>query len=153
MPKTAISGIAIMVFVVLSAQAQMGVRWSGSAGWGQGTNYERLFNQYNLQTINGSIYRIDTITPIRGMSRGIQFVVKTTTNEEIPVHLGPEWFILRQDMNLNLNDVIEVRGARFSLDGKNVMAAFEITYKNSKVLLLRDEDGIPFWSAWRKKKF
>ena len=56
-------------------------------------------------------------------------------------------------MNLKLKDVIEVRGARFNLDGKNVMAAFEITYKNSKVLLLRDEDGIPYWSAWRKKKF
>jgi hypothetical protein len=83
---------------------------------------------------------------------GIQFVIKTSTNEEIPVHLGPAWYILCQDMNLNLKDIVEVRGARFSLEGKNVMAAFEVRYKD-KVLLLRDEDGIPYWSAWRKKKF
>ena len=54
-------------------------------------------------------------------------------------------------MNLGLKDVVEVRGARFMLEGKNVMAAFEVRYKD-KVLLLRDEDGIPYWSAWRKRK-
>ena len=90
MKKIVVTSIMILTVGMWSAQAQMSIRWSGSAGWGQGTPYESLFNQYNLQTINGSIYSIDTITPMRGMSRGIQFVVKTTTNEEIPVHLGPE---------------------------------------------------------------
>jgi hypothetical protein len=153
MKKLVAPALAILAISIFTAQAQMAIRWKGSAGWGQDTPYEHLFNQYNLQTINGTIYRIDTITPMSGMSMGIQFVVKTSTNEEIPVHLGPAWFILCQDMNLSLNDVIEVRGARFTLNGKNVMAAFTITYKNSKVLLLRDEDGIPYWRAWRKKKF
>jgi hypothetical protein len=151
MKKTVLLVSIAMVLCSLEAQAQTSIRWKGSAGWGQGTPYERLFTQFNLSTLNGSIFSIDTITPMRSMSMGIQFVIKTTSNEEIPVHLGPAWFILCQDMNLSRNDVVEVRGARFTLEGKTVIAAFEVRYKD-KVLLLRDEDGIPYWSAWRKRK-
>ena len=132
-------------------QAQMAMRWIGTEGWGQATPYERLFNQYNLQVITGSIYRIDTITPMTGMSVGIQLIIRTATREEVPVHLGPSWYIRHQDMDLTLNDNVEIRGARFSLKGKNVMAAFEVRTP-SKTLLLRDEDNVPYWCGWRKRK-
>jgi hypothetical protein len=145
-------------FVVLVAgllatqvQAQMAMRWIGTEGWGQATPYERLFNQYNLQVITGSIYRIDTITPMTGMSVGILLVIRTATREEIPVHLGPAWYIRHQDMDLTLNDDVEIRGARFSLKGKNVIAAFEVRTPD-RVLLLRDEDNVPYWCGWRKRK-
>jgi hypothetical protein len=145
-------------FVVLAAgllateaQAQMAMRWIGTEGWGQATPYERLFNQYNLQVITGSIYRIDTITPMTGMSVGIQLIIRTATREEVPVHLGPSWYVRHQDMDLTLNDNVEIRGARFSLKGKNVMAAFEVRTP-SRVLLLRDEDNVPYWCGWRKRK-
>ena len=145
-------------FVVLAAgllatevQAQMAMRWIGTEGWGQATPYERLFNQYNLQVITGSIYRIDTITPMTGMSVGIQLVIRTATREEVPVHLGPSWYVRHQDMDLTLNDNVEIRGARFSLKGKNVMAAFEVRTPD-RVLFLRDEDNVPYWCGWRKRK-
>jgi len=145
-------------FVVLVAgllasqtQAQMAMRWIGTEGWGQATPYERLFNQFNLQVVTGSIYRIDTVTPMPGMSVGIQLVIRTATREEIPVHLGPAWYVRHQDMDLTLNDNVEIRGARFSLKGKNVIAAFEVR-TSSRVLLLRDEDNVPYWCGWRKRK-
>ena len=68
MKKLSAFTIAILIMAVFNAQAQMAIRWKGSAGWGQGTAYERLFNPYNLQTVNGNIYRIDTLTPMRSMS-------------------------------------------------------------------------------------
>ncbi|MBN2035170.1 MAG: hypothetical protein JW768_00375 [Chitinispirillaceae bacterium] len=151
MRKSAFFLIIIITLTAFNARAQMAIRWKGSAGWGQGTAYENLFNPYNLKTINGTIYRIDTITPMRAMATGIQFVIKTPSREEIPVHLGPGWYIYYQDMNLRPNDAVEIRGAPFTLNGKKVVAAFEVRYKD-KVLLLRDEDGIPYWSAWRKRK-
>ena len=133
--------------------AQMSVKFSGSDGWGLGTRYESLFNQYNLQIANGTIFSIDTMRPMPDMGRGIQIILRTATSGDIPVHLGPAWFIQRQEMNLSLNDQIEVKGARFTLNGKNVMAAFEVTRTSSdKILLLRDQDGIPNWCSWRKKK-
>ena len=147
------AAVAMIIFGLLAfhAEAQMAMRWIGTEGWGQATPYERLFNQYNLQVITGSIYRIDTITPMTGMSMGIQLVIRTATREEVPVHLGPAWYIRHQDMNLSLNDNVEIRGARFSLKGKNVIAAFEVR-TSSRVLLLRDEDNVPYWCGWRKRK-
>jgi hypothetical protein len=129
----------------------MAMKWIGSEGWGQATPYERLFDQYNLQTITGTIYRIDTITPIKGMAMGIQLVIRTPSREEIAVHLGPAWYIRHQDMNIGLNDNVEIRGARFSLDNKTVIAAFELR-TSDRVLLLRDDDNVPYWCGWRKRK-
>jgi hypothetical protein len=145
--------IALLITGLLATQseAQMAMRWIGTEGWGQATPYERLFNQFNLQVISGSIYRIDTITPMTGMSVGIQLIIRTATREEIAVHLGPAWYVRHQDMDLTLNDNVEVRGARFSLKGKDVIAAFEVR-TSSRVLLLRDEDNVPYWCGWRKRK-
>jgi hypothetical protein len=151
MNKVLVAALGVIVLFALQTPAQMAVKWKGSDGWGLATRYEQLFNKYNIQAITGTIYKIDTVTPMPDMSYGIQFVIKTTGSEEITVHLGPAWYLLRQDMNLNVNDVVDIRGARFSLNGKNVMAAFEVRMKE-RVLMLRDEDGIPYWCGWRKRK-
>jgi hypothetical protein len=149
--KRAVLVVLVFCFAALQAQAQTAIRWKGSAGWGQATPYERLFNQFNLQTLNGTIYSIDTVTPMSGMSMGIQLTVKLSGGEKQQVHLGPAWYVLCQDMNLGLNDAVEVRGARFTLNGKNVIAAFEVRTPE-KVLLLRDQDNVPYWCGWRKRK-
>jgi hypothetical protein len=151
MKRVAMTAIIAAGLFTSGVQAQMAMRWIGTEGWGQATPYERLFNQYNLQVITGSIYRIDTITPMTGMTVGIQLVIRTATREEVAVHLGPSWYIRHQDMDLTLNDNVEIRGARFSLKGKNVMAAFEVRTPD-RVLLLRDEDNVPYWCGWRKRK-
>ena len=143
--------VLVAGLLVSQTQAQMAMRWIGTEGWGQATPYERLFNQFNLQVVSGSIYRIDTVTPMPGMSVGIQLIIRTSTREEITVHLGPAWYIRHQDMDLTLNDNVEIRGARFSLKGINVIAAFEVR-TSSRVLLLRDEDNVPYWCGWRKRK-
>jgi hypothetical protein len=143
--------VLVAGLLISQAQAQMAMRWIGTEGWGQATPYERLFNQFNLQVITGSIYRIDTVTPMPGMSVGIQLVIRTATREELIIHLGPAWYVRHQDMDLTLNDNVEIRGARFSLKGKDVIAAFEVR-TSSRVLLLRDEDNVPYWCGWRKRK-
>lgn len=151
MKYTAWVALLIAGLMAGQAQAQMAMRWIGTEGWGQATPYERLFNQFNLQVVTGSIYKIDTVTPMPGMSVGIQLIIRTATREELTVHLGPAWYVRHQDMDLTLNDNVEVRGARFSLKGKDVIAAFEVR-TSSRVLLLRDEDNVPYWCGWRKRK-
>ncbi|KMQ50954.1 hypothetical protein CHISP_2096 [Chitinispirillum alkaliphilum] len=83
------------------------------------------------------------------MSYGIKLVVNCGF-EEHDVHLGPAWYILFQDMNINIKDDVEVRGTRVSTGGK-VFIMTSTLRKDDRILLLRDEDGIPFWCAWRRR--
>jgi hypothetical protein len=144
--------ILIMITAVMcgTTTAQSNVKWRGSDGWGVSGQYQQFFNTYNLQTVTGQITRIDTVTPLLDMAYGIMLIVKTD-REEIPVHLGPAWFLIHQDMNLTAKDNVEVKGLRVSINGKTAIVAAEVR-RGDRVLQLRDEDGLPYWCSWRIKK-
>lgn len=123
-------------------------KWTGSRGWGAETPYVRLYNSKTVETINGTISAIQRFIPGRGMSAGIHLLVKSGI-EVIDVHLGPEWFIENQDINIQPKDQIEIKGSRVMFRGQPVIIAEEIR-KGEDVLKLRDENGFPAWSAWRR---
>lgn len=130
--------------------AQIGIKFRGSGDWCYGDQYEQIFVESNQETMVGEVMSIDTVTPIRGMASGIKFVLKTE-REEIDVHLGPAWFILYQDMSLQVKDKsIEVYGCRAMIDGKPVIMASTLV-RRDRILMLRDKDGIPYWCAWRPR--
>ncbi len=142
--------LSALVLIPAQLSAQIGIKFRGSGGWCIGDRYEQIFVNTNLETITGQVMSIDTVTPIRGMSSGIQVRLKTD-REEIIVHLGPAWFVLFQDMILSVNDNnIEVRGCRTVVEGKPVFMAATLI-RREKVLLLRDKDGVPYWCGWRPK--
>ena len=142
--------VAICLLFPALLFAQMGIKFRGSGGWCIGDQYEQTFINSNLETVVGEVMSIDTVTPLRDMASGIKFVMKTE-REEIDIHLGPAWFILYQDMILQVKDKnIEVRGCRTMINGKPVIMA-TVLVRREKVLLLRDKDGIPYWCAWRPK--
>ena len=150
--KKLITLIAIMtvfglgVFTATDAMARMG---KGGGGWGQGTNYDRLFNPKTVETISGEVVSMEKVTPMKGMNQGVHAVVKTD-KEMISVHLGPEWYIANQDMSINPKDKIEVKGSRITFEGKPAMIAAEVK-KSDAVLTLRDASGFPAWSGWRRR--
>jgi hypothetical protein len=144
--------LAILVCGVFSANtfAQKNLKWLGSDGWIIGSSYEQLFNNYNLTVITGTVFDEDTLTPMTNMGRGIRIIVKDQNGQLFPVHLGPYWYIIHQDMNLSIGDEVEVHGARFSLNGKDTYAAYFILMAaKNRELLLRDQDGFPLWEGWR----
>lgn len=130
----------------------MNVKFRGSDGWGINSRYQQLYSNYGLQTISGYISKIDTITPLQDMGVGVQLIVKTDTKEDVKVHLGPSWFILRQDMSLSTSDrdKVEIRGAKVMIGGNQVVMAAEVRQKD-RILQLRDKDGFPLWGLWREK--
>jgi hypothetical protein len=85
--------------------------------------------------------------PRPGMSPGVHLLVDTG-KERLSVHVGPEWYIERQDVPLEPGDAIEVKGSRITFEGKPALVAAEVR-KGADVLRLRDEDGFPAWSGWR----
>ncbi len=111
-------------------------------------SYQRMYNPATVETVKGVVVAVEKVVPQKGMQYGIHLMVKTD-KETIPVHLGPAWFIERQDMRIEKGDRIEVKGSRITINGKPAIIAAEVK-KSDHVLSLRDSAGVPAWSGWRR---
>jgi hypothetical protein len=131
------------------AQKGPGMMWRGSGGWGPGGQYNRMYDPKAVETISGEVVSVDRITPGKGMTGGIHMNVKTD-KETISVHLGPAWYIENQDTKIAAKDKVEVKGAKTTFAGKPVIIAAEVK-KGDDVLRLRDDNGYPVWSGWRRR--
>ncbi len=125
------------------ALAQPGPR---RGGWTPGAQYMRLFDPKTVTTVKGEVVRLEKIPMMRHTGR----VAAVKTSEgEISVHLGPDWFIDHQDLQLAAGDQVEVRGSKVTYQGKPALIAIEVK-RGEDTLRLRDESGIPVWAAWRR---
>lgn len=145
--------IAVMAmfsfFAATDTLAQHHGMWKGGGGWGPGAPYTRMYNPQTVETISGEVVSVDKITPMKGMGYGLHAVVKTD-KETISVHLGPAWYLENQDVKIEPKDKIEVKGSRITFEGKPALIAAEVK-KGDEVLTLRDAQGIPVWSGWRRR--
>lgn len=128
-----------------------GILWRGGGGWGHGTAYGRLYDTRTVETVRGVVVALEVVTPMRGMSRGIHVMLRTDEGKQLPVHLGPAWYIEYQDVRIAPNDVLEVTGSRIALEGKPAVIAAEVR-NGEEVLVLRDAEGFPAWSGWRRRR-
>jgi hypothetical protein len=148
----------LLILTVLSAAlllplyAQQNFRFRGSEGWGAGSKYEQLFDNYNLKTFVATVVKVDTNTLMKEMSVGVRLIVtEDGTNREIPVHLGPMWYATNQDVNFPKGEKVEIRGCRASYMGSpEFIMLVELRSKN-RVFRFRDDDGNPFWVTFRNK--
>lgn len=124
---------------------------AGEAPGGPGTaerpQYPRMYDPKTVETVNGEVVEVNRIPHRRGRGDGVHLVLKTD-KEEIPVHLGPSWYLDKQDVKIGQNDKVEVKGSRVTFKGKPALIAAEVK-KGDALLKLRDESGVPAWS--RKK--
>lgn len=144
--------VLMMVLALLPAGAAMardGLQGRGSGGWGAGLPYGRLYDPATVLPLKGEVVWIKKLVPAEGMADGLHLLLKTR-DESIPVHLGPLWYLERQDFFFEQGDVIEVTGSRVIFEGMPALMAVEIK-KTDKVLLLREASGFPLWSAWRRR--
>ena len=137
------------LLLVADSDAQQGVNWKGSRGWGPGSQYGRMYNPKTVETLSGEVVSIDKIAPMKGMHYGIHLMLKTA-KETIAVHLGPSWYIENQDVKIAPNDKLEIKGSRVTLEGKPAIIAADVK-KGDETLKLRDEKGYPVWAGWRNK--
>ncbi len=118
-------------------------------GWEAGGRYDRLYDPKTVETVRGEVVAVDKIAPRRGMSYGIHLILKTGQGE-IPVHLGPGWYMENQKMKIGVKDPVEVKGSRIVFDGKPALIAAEVR-KGGETLQLRNEAGVPAWSRGPRK--
>jgi len=64
--------ISVLIFwmFVFGAEtfAQPMMKWKGSGGWGEGSQYGRMYDPKTIETITGTVEKVDKITPGKGMS-------------------------------------------------------------------------------------
>jgi hypothetical protein len=103
-----------------------------------------------MENISGEVVSIEGITPIKKMSHGVHMTVKTD-NEIISVHLGPRWYLDRQDIKIEPKDKVEVKGSRITCEGRTSIIATEVK-RGKEFLRLRSENGYPVWVGTKKHK-
>jgi len=146
--KTVLLCFGLLLFAV-SATAGSGLQARGSGGWGAGLPYGKSYDPATLRNLRGEVVWIKKLVPAEGMADGLQLLLKMR-DETIPVHLGPLWFLERQDFTLAAGDAVEVVGSRVTFEGMPALIATEVK-KGENVLRLRESGGFPLWSAWRRR--
>lgn len=137
---------ALLATPVLAAPWQ---QWRGSGGWGMGGAYQRMYDPAKVETVAGEVVSVDEVSMGKGPKKGIHLKLQTNQGT-IPVHLGPSWYLERQDARIAPGDRVEVKGARVNFNGKPAIIAAEVK-KGDEVLQLRDASGVPAWAGWRRK--
>jgi hypothetical protein len=108
-----------------------------------------MYDTKTVETLRGEVLAMQRFTPAKGMSAGLHLQVKTA-KETLSVHLGPEWYLEQQDVEIRINEIIEVKGSRVAFEGEPAIIAAEIR-DGDDTLTLRDAAGVPAWSGWRRR--
>ncbi len=148
--STGLMILGVCTLLLASDALAQGFRWRGGGGWGPGGQYGRLYDVKTVETVSGEVTAVQETTPFKGMGSGVHLMLNTD-KETISVHLGPVWYIERQDTKIVAGDKIEVKGSRITYEGKPAIIAAELR-KGDEVLMLRDANGIPMWAGWRRSQ-
>ncbi|MBF0459751.1 MAG: DNA-binding protein [Nitrospirae bacterium] len=145
MARIAILALVLLLGFAASAQSDPWRGWKGGGGWGCGGPYQKMYDPKTVEVVTGTIEAVETFTSMRGMSVGVHLKLKTQDGT-ISVHLGPVWYIERQDVKFDKGDTVEVKGSKVTFDSNPAIIAAEVK-KGGDVLKLRDENGIPQWAG------
>lgn len=139
---------AVTAMIALpEADAQERRYWRDSGGQGYRGEYQGKYNPKTVTTVKGVVELVEQMAPATGMSYGIHLDLKTASGT-LSVHLGPAWFIERQDIKIEEGDTIQVKGSKIKYEGVPTIIAAELK-KGNRVLKLRDKNGFPVWVGTR----
>jgi len=101
-------------------------------------------------TITGKVSQVLTETLQDKMHHGMAILIDSKEKGRVRVHLGPVWYLERQEFDLQPGQEVTVKGVCLEEKGETRLIAAQVTVGDS-VLLLRDQEGQPMWEAWRKR--
>jgi len=102
----------------------------------------RMYDPATVVTVSGTVTgeaRID-----RGHGhKGVHLTLKTA-DEELAVHLGPDFWVDQRKVKIAKGDTITVKGSKITFDGGPAVIAQAVT-KGGETLILRSPEGAPVW--------
>jgi hypothetical protein len=106
------------------------------------------YNPSTEVTLKGTVEKVTQNASPRGWP-GTHLTLKTGT-ETLDVHVGPSAFLTEKKFEIAAGDQLEVIGSKIKFEGADALLAREIK-KGDKSLTLRNAQGIPQWSAGRRR--
>lgn len=125
--------------------AQDRFRWPGTGGWSATSPYVRQFDTNSLVNLRGWVLRVESFRPGGGASPGQRAIIQSGA-DKVTVHLGPRWYMERQELILQPKDPVAIEGSRIPMGDSSVVIARAISV-GERSLVLRDAMGSPAWSA------
>jgi hypothetical protein len=110
-------------------------------GMGPGGSMGMMYNPQTVTTIKGTVESLSTQGSRR--MRHESLAIKTDQGN-IMVHLGPAWYMNKQQILLNPGDVVEVTGSKMEMAGGTMLVAKEVKV-GGKTFQIRDDQGLPLW--------
>jgi hypothetical protein len=110
--------------------------------------YTRQYDTSSVETIEGEVVEIAYKSSRKNAATmGVHMIVNTGS-ERLPVHLGPAWYVEKQQQ-IRKGDKVTTTGSRINYNGRPALIAASIT-RNNMTLQLRDRNGFPAWRGWRR---
>jgi hypothetical protein len=134
--------VSLAFVLVVSAPAQQG--GSGSGGGMTGRS-QWMYDPSKAETVSGEVVAVKDFTSRNGVRKGIGLELNTG-NQNILVHLGPQFYVDQQAVKIAAGDKVEITAVKSLRRGHEVLIAGEVR-KDGQVLKLRDEKGEPLWAG------
>lgn len=138
---------ALALTAMLALPEAHSQRGKGGSGLGYKGEYQGEYDPQTVTMVKGIVETVEQMAPASGISYGIHLVLKTDS-KTLSVHLGPAWFIERQNVRIEEGDIIEVKGSKITYEEVPTIIAAEVK-KGNTVLKLRDKNGFPLWAGAR----
>ena len=106
----------------------------------------RFYNPDTVETLSGKVTNVERIAHGH-WGAGVHITLQTRSGE-IPVHLGPSWYLDKQDVQIKQGDRVQVTGSRVEIQDQPVIVAAKVV-KGDQTLTLRDSSGFPAWAGGR----
>lgn len=93
-----------------------------------------------------------TVVAVRRKLRpgGSRFLTVQTDTQLVWVQVGPRGYLEEQG-SIEADDQVEITGAPHDLGKNTILLAAEVK-SGDQVYRLRDGDGVPLWTNWRRKR-
>lgn len=120
--------------------------WSellSQGGWSHDSEFVKAVRDAKDVEIEGTIVRVEYVSPNDNMSRATALVVKTEQGTQ-NVLLGPTWFINRQGLAFRNGDAVTITARHATINGQPYVVACRVHGENEREISLWVDDK-PAW--------
>ena len=143
--------LSILIVSVLSltgiAGGAMSADNTGYNGWEVNSEYNKLYNPKERDSIKGHILKFVKVTPLKDMAPGTALILDEGGGDKVNVHICPVSFASAREIGLKRGEWVKIKGAWADIGDETVFLAAKIKKDEGVTFKVRlTGDGTPFWT-------